>query len=77
MHSNVLASYGINSGQGVNNQGFGDSQGSYTLSASLSYSVSDTLSLSGSLTQTNAPSGIDGRAGSREIAVVTIHKTIY
>ena len=77
MHSNLYASYGINSGEGVNNQGFGNSQNSYAVTASLSYSVSNTLSVSGSFTQTNAPSGIDGRVGSREIAVVSVHKTIY
>jgi uncharacterized protein (PEP-CTERM system associated) len=77
MHSNVLAEYGFNSGAGVNNQGFGNNQGSYTLSASLSYSISETLSVSGSFTQTNAPSGINARVGSREIAVVSLHKTIY
>jgi uncharacterized protein (PEP-CTERM system associated) len=77
MHSNVLAEYGFNSGGGINNQGFGNNQSSYTLSASLSYSISDTLSVSGSFTQTNTPSGVNARPGSREIAVVTLHKTIY
>jgi uncharacterized protein (PEP-CTERM system associated) len=77
LHSNVLAEYGINSGQGVANQGFGNNQNSYTLSASLTYFISDTLSLSASFTQTNAPSGISGHTGSREIAVVSLHKTIF
>jgi uncharacterized protein (PEP-CTERM system associated) len=82
MHSNVLAEYGMNSGQGVDNQGFGNNQSSYTLSVSLTYSISDTLSLSASFTQTNSPSGFTstgtgGHSGSREIAVVSLHKTIF
>ena len=77
LHSNLLANYGINSGNGVSNQGFGNNQNSYLLNATLTYSVSDTLSVSGSFTQTNAPSGFNGHVGSREIAIVTLHKTFF
>jgi uncharacterized protein (PEP-CTERM system associated) len=77
LHSNLLANYGINGGNGVVNQGFNNNQSSYLLNATLSYSVTDTLSLSASFTQTNAPSGINTRVGSREIGIVTLHKTIF
>jgi uncharacterized protein (PEP-CTERM system associated) len=77
LHSNLLANYGINSGSGVSNQGFGNNQNSYLLNATLTYAVSDTLSVSGSFTQTNAPSGFNGHVGSREIAIVTLHKTFF
>jgi uncharacterized protein (PEP-CTERM system associated) len=77
LHSNLLANYGINSGNGVANQGFSNNQNSYLLNATLSYSVSQTLSVSASLTQTNAPSGINGRTGSREIGILTLHKTFF
>ena len=77
LHSNLLANYGINGGSGVTNQGFNNNQNSYLLNATLTYSVSDTLSVSGSFTQTNAPSGINGRVGSREIAIVSLHKTFF
>jgi uncharacterized protein (PEP-CTERM system associated) len=77
LHSSLLANYGISSGSGVTNQGFSNNQNSYLLNATLSYSISNTLSLSGSLTQTNAPSGINGRSGSREIGILTLHKTFF
>jgi uncharacterized protein (PEP-CTERM system associated) len=77
LHSNLLANYGINSGSGVNNQGFGNNQNTYLLSATVSYAVSDTLSVTGSFTQTNAPTGVNNRAGSREIAILSLHKTIF
>jgi uncharacterized protein (PEP-CTERM system associated) len=77
LHSNLLANYGVNSGSGVANQGFSNNQSSYLLNATLSYAVSDTLSVSGSFTQTNAASGFNGRSGSREIAIVTLHKTFF
>ena len=77
LHSNLLANYGVNSGSGVSNQGFGNNQNSYLLNATLTYSVSDTLSVSGSFTQTNAPSGLNGHVGSREIAIVSLHKTFF
>ena len=77
MHSSILAQYGINSGAGFTNEGFSNNQGSYLLSASINYSVSDTLNVSASFTQTNGPTGFTSKTGSHEIAIVTVHKTIY
>ena len=77
LHSSVLVEYGVNSGSGVTNQGFNNNQNSYLLNGTLTYSVSTTLSVSASFTQTNAPSGTNGKTGSREIAIVSLHKTIF
>jgi uncharacterized protein (PEP-CTERM system associated) len=77
LHSNVLAEYGINGGSGVTNQGFNNNQGTYLLNGILTYSISDTLSVSASFTQTNQPNGTDTRLMSREIAIVSLHKTIF
>jgi uncharacterized protein (PEP-CTERM system associated) len=77
LHANVLAQYGVNSGSGFTNLGFANNQSSYLLNANVSYSVSDTLYLSASFTQTNGATGFTGTTGSRQIAVVSLHKTIY
>jgi uncharacterized protein (PEP-CTERM system associated) len=77
LHSDILVDYGVNSGSGVTNQGFSNNQNSYLLNGVLTYSVSETLSVSASLTQTNAPSGVNGKTGSREIAIVSLHKTFF
>lgn len=77
LHSNVLAEYGINGGSGVTNQGFNNNQGTYLLNGILTYSISDTLSVSASFTQTNQPNGTNTHVTSREIAIVSLQKTIF
>lgn len=70
LHSNALAQYGVNSGAGFGN----NTQNSVLLNVGLSYSISDTLSLSAQYTHTTEPSEFGGRSGAREIAVVSVHK---
>jgi uncharacterized protein (PEP-CTERM system associated) len=78
LHSNALAQYGIGNTlgtTGISSQG--QNQSSILLNVGLSYSISETLSVSAQLTYTTQPTGFGTGTsnGAREIAVVTIHKT--
>jgi len=77
LHANALVQYGINnnsnSGVGATNQ----SGSSFLVNAGLSYSISDSLSLSAQYTLTTGASGFGTNTGVRQIAIVSIHKTFF
>jgi uncharacterized protein (PEP-CTERM system associated) len=78
LHTNALVQYGYNTGTnpgtGVVSNG---NQGSLLVNAGMSYSISDTLSVSAQFTVTTGPTGIGTSSGVQEIAIVSIHKVFF
>jgi hypothetical protein len=81
LHSNALVQYGINninnSTTGVASTNQNQNQSSFLVNVGLSYSISDTLSVSAQCTLTTGANGVGTNSGMREIAIVSIHKTFF
>jgi uncharacterized protein (PEP-CTERM system associated) len=77
LHANAIVSYGTNTGTNSVTGTANSNQGSLLVNFGLTYSISDTLSLSAQNTITTGPSGIGTSTGIREIAIVSIHKTFF
>lgn len=77
LHSNVVLQDGVNNNNDTTVGSANTNQGSFLVNLGLTYSISDTLSLSAQYTLTTGQIGIGTETGVRQIAIVSIHKTFF
>jgi uncharacterized protein (PEP-CTERM system associated) len=77
LHSNAMLQYGVNDNNNTTVGAVNTNQGSFLVNVGLTYTISETLSLSAQYTLTTGDTGIGTTNGVRQIAIISIHKTFF